>query len=104
MGEGPIRIGLVHEWRGRGLNGEQDPEEAEEVEPKLGREGGAQLPSQLGGRADGAPCGAGWEARKFLPDVPPLRVKWEAGSCREGRGRQRRRRKFGPGRRAAEPG
>jgi hypothetical protein len=29
---------------------------------------------------------AGWEARKFPPDVPPLRVKWEAGSCCRGGG------------------
>lgn len=52
--------------------------------------------SQLGGRTDGAPFGAGWEARKFPPDVPPLPVKWEAGSCRDG-GEQRRRGVFGFG-------
>lgn len=44
----------------------------------------------------------GWVGgRKFPPDVPLLRVKWEAGSCRGGRGKQRRRRGFGPGRGAA---
>lgn len=53
-----------------------------------GRLPAPQPPSQPGGRADGAPFGAGWEARKFPPDVPPRRVKWEAGSCREGRGRR----------------
>lgn len=79
---------LVHERRGRGLNGQQEPEEAG------GREEGSLLPQPAGGRADGAPCGTGWEARKFPPDVS-LPVKWEAGSCSEGRGKQRRRGGFG---------
>ena len=47
----------------------------------------------------------GWVGgRKFPPDVLLLRVKWEAGSCRGGRGKQRRKRGFGPGRGAAGPG
>lgn len=71
--------------------GEQDPEAAEGAGAKSGGEEGPQLPQPAGGRADGAPFAAGWEARKFPPDVPPLRVKWEAGSCQEGRGRQRRK-------------
>lgn len=79
---------LVHERRGRGLNGEQEPEEAG------GAGGGLPAPQPAGGRADGVPCGAGWEARKFPPDVS-LPVEWEAGSCREGRGKQRRRGGFG---------
>lgn len=62
---------------------EQTPKEAERVGAKA-EEG------QLGGHADGAPFGAGWEARKFPPRAAPLPVKWEAGSCTEGRGKQRR--------------
>lgn len=53
-----------------------------EWEPKLERGGGLPAPTAIcEDRADGAPFGAGWEARKFPPGVPPLRVKWEAGSC-----------------------
>lgn len=75
---------------GTGLNGEQEPEEAG------GAGGGLLAPPASWSTTDGAACGARWEARKFPPDVSPLPVKWEAGSCREG-GKQRRRGKFPEG-------
>lgn len=86
------RTGFALEWRGRGLSGgSRILRQQKGQEPNQEGRRALSSPSRAGGRADGAPFAAGWEARKFPPDVPPLRVKWEAGSCQEGRGRQRRK-------------